>query len=227
MFKLPTVHVTIPGKTSKHRFVPVYEAPMLAALWRGKGPADSPNPIVEPMPPGQAAEHYWHCFESVEAEYGRLAKNYCQTNDRPDIISRFFPDPNALAERIESELLKLIRQGSTLPPEATEMVAPQALVELAIRAGVAAAPEDPKLRNPALSYADDVAKALAVAGFTRVAEVAKATISALCKAKLVGPALAHELMIAAGGKLEEDEAALSESRGAASALGVASGPVAL
>ena len=227
MLKLPTVMVSIPGKTSKHRFVPAYEAPLIVALWRGKGTPDSPNPIIEPMPPGLPSEHYWHEFASVEGEYGRLHKHYCKTDDRPDIISRFFPDPDVFADRVEAELEKLVRHGSVLPPEALEMQAPQALVELAIEAGVVASPADPKDRKPGMNYADDVAKALAVAGFNTVAEIANGSLSGLCKARLVGPALAHELKLAAGEKLEANAAALADSREEATAVGVASGPVPL
>lgn len=189
MYRLPTVCVKIPSKTtSRESYLAAYEAPLKAAVWRGQtGVPDAPNPIISPMPAGLVPEHYWHEFESIDAEYARLGRLYGAR------LAQFFATPDEFYARVERDLQTLAERGNALAAESMTVAPPDGVLEVVRAAGVPQDPENEKDRKHS-AYVSDVAKDLVLIGMTSPAAIAAAGLVMLCKAKMVGPGLASVLI---------------------------------
>lgn len=192
MLRVPTIHCTTPGKTSVAKFIPAYELPLFRHNFRG-----IVNPLtgqagveVSDPPAGTDAEQLWHTLVSPQEELHRLRGMYSN-----DLVDRVFPDPADFYARVEEELERAATRHGI--GRKVEVQAPRDLLDLIAVADPnvpepRTAPVDPRMGAPDPDR-KDIALALVSVGLTSVPLIAEATLSTLCSAKAVNPALAAAL----------------------------------
>lgn len=211
MIRLPTLYCLTPGLTSVAKFVPAYELPLLKRAFRGKSNPRDPQQRQgiqqAEMPSDIPAELRWHAFADPVREFGRLKGVYGQ-----EAVDAVYPDESDFYAIIESELVKAAqRHGAQSNRDA---VAPQDLVDLIGKAFPEIPLEyekapDPKMGDPE-PRRKDIALALLGVGIVSMAQVARSTMTELCKARYISPSMAADLRETARHLIEEAEKPLPE-----------------
>ncbi len=186
MLKVPTYQCSFEhAKTTRTKFLGKHEVPLFRANTRLQ--AGASELLVERPHGGQDASVYWTSFHSIEAEYARLKQVYSV------LVDQTYTTIDEMREVIDTELERIAGNRGTNPNAPKEIAADPAIVALvkdSLELAEDASEEDEIKYNAEVK---EVAISLARIGLLTVDEIAAASMSKLCEAPRVGPALAADL----------------------------------
>ncbi len=186
MLKVPTYQCSFEhAKTSRTKFLGKHEVPLFRANTRLQ--AGASELLVERPHGGQDAALYWASFPSVEAEYGRLRAVYSV------LVDQVYTTIDDLRAVIDEELERVAGNRGTNPNAPKEITADPAIVDL-VRSSLELA-EDASDEDEAKYKIEvnEIAISLSRIGLLTVDEIAAASLSVICSAPRVSPALAGDL----------------------------------